>query len=103
MKDNLFIDDPVGMSFGLVNGATTTAGGVTGSVTGNVFIGGGNIGTMQGGQALVIGNVKAGVIISGKHLYPEHNQRRACDCARLWHWAVQFLILGWHQSPDALG
>lgn len=63
--DNLFIDDPVGMSFGLVNGATTTPGGVTGEVIGNVFFGGGDIGSIQGGQALVLGNIQpSGVVVS---------------------------------------
>ncbi|MDB5333866.1 MAG: hypothetical protein JWP03_5017 [Phycisphaerales bacterium] len=60
VQNNLFINDPVGMTFGLVNGASTTPGGVSGQVTGNVFIGGANIGTLQGGSGLIVGNVKAG-------------------------------------------
>ena len=43
VENNLFIDDPVGMSFGLVNGTTSTAGGVSGIINGNVFVGGGNL------------------------------------------------------------
>jgi hypothetical protein len=66
VKDNLFINDPVGMTFGLVNGATAHAGGVTGSVTGNVFVGGANIGSVQGGSGLQLGNISsAGVTVSG--------------------------------------
>src|SRR5581483_3937856 len=66
VENNLFVDNPVGMNFGLVNGAETTKGGVTGRVTGNVFIGGGDIGNLPEGQALVVGNIKrgAGAVIS---------------------------------------
>ena len=62
---NLFVDDPVGCSYGLVNGAMTHASGVTGSVTGNVFLGGANIGTLQGGSGLQIANIsKSGVTVA---------------------------------------
>lgn len=60
IEDNLFIDDPVGMTFGLVNGASVDPGGATGVVNGNVFIGGANIGTIQGGSGLQIGNTRPG-------------------------------------------
>ncbi|MDB5291765.1 MAG: hypothetical protein JWL69_3006 [Phycisphaerales bacterium] len=60
VQNNLFINDPVGMTFGLVNGASTTPGGVSGQVTGNVFIGGANIGSLQGGSGLIVGNIKPG-------------------------------------------
>jgi hypothetical protein len=58
VKDNIFIDNPVGMMFGLVNGASTTPGGASGTVTDNIFIGGGNTGKTLGGQALEVGNIK---------------------------------------------
>jgi hypothetical protein len=45
------------MTFGLVNGAHSTPGGVTGSVTGNVFMGGSNIGRLQQGIGLEVGNI----------------------------------------------
>ena len=38
VDDNFFVNDPYGFSFGLVNGATTHAGGVTGEAIGNVVI-----------------------------------------------------------------
>jgi hypothetical protein len=60
VENNLFINDPVGMSYGLVNGAHTTPGGVSGIVNGNVFLGGGNIGTIPGGSGLTLGNTKPG-------------------------------------------
>ncbi|HET6247267.1 MAG TPA: carbohydrate-binding protein [Tepidisphaeraceae bacterium] len=60
VENNVFIDDPVGMTFGLVNGALTTAGGVSGDVIGNVFFGGANIGSFTQGYGLEIGNTKPG-------------------------------------------
>jgi len=60
IENNLFIDDPVGMTFGLVNGADVDPGGATGVVNGNVFIGGANIGAIQGGSGLQIGNTRPG-------------------------------------------
>jgi len=60
VENNVFIDDPIGMSFGLVNGATSTPGGVSGIVNGNVFIGGGNLNGSPYGQGIVIGNTAPG-------------------------------------------
>ncbi|HWE04303.1 MAG TPA: right-handed parallel beta-helix repeat-containing protein [Tepidisphaeraceae bacterium] len=60
VENNVFIDDPIGMSFGLVNGATSTPGGVSGIVNGNVFIGGGNLNGAPYGQGIVIGNTAPG-------------------------------------------
>ena len=61
VQNNLFLNDPNGLSFGIVNGAKTTPGGVTGSISGNVFIG---IGAK--GVGVVLGNIKpgAGVTVS---------------------------------------
>jgi hypothetical protein len=65
IQNNLFLNNPMGMSFGLVNGATTTAGGVSGSVTGNVFMGSGSVGSTPG-VGLELGNLKpgAGVMVA---------------------------------------
>lgn len=60
IQDNVFIDNPVAMSFGLVNGATSTPGGVTGIINGNIFIGGGDQNGAPFGQGLVIGNTATG-------------------------------------------
>lgn len=68
IEDNLFLDNPVGMSFGLVNGSPATAGGISGIVNGNVFLGG-NSGKINGttrGWGIEIGNTKpdAGTTVS---------------------------------------
>jgi hypothetical protein len=62
VENNLFLDNPIGMSFGLVNGSPATSGGVSGDVENNVFIGGGqdSISGGQRGWALEIGNTKKG-------------------------------------------
>ncbi|HEX4796007.1 MAG TPA: right-handed parallel beta-helix repeat-containing protein [Humisphaera sp.] len=60
VQDNLFLYDPVGMSFGLVNGASVTPGGVNGIVNGNVIEGGANIGTIPLGEGMELGNTRAG-------------------------------------------
>ena len=58
VDNNLFVNDPYAFSFGLVNGATTTAGGVSGQVIGNVIDGsrpdpsGWGVGSMIGNLAV---------------------------------------------------
>jgi hypothetical protein len=57
IENNVFLDDPTGLSFGLVNGSPVTPGGVTGDVVGNLFIGGRNISpALPRGTGLEIGN-----------------------------------------------
>jgi hypothetical protein len=60
VKNNLFLGNPIGTSFGLVNGSTTKAGGVEGEVSGNVYLGNRAIGTQGRGWGLEIGNTKVG-------------------------------------------
>jgi len=58
IENNLFINDPIGMSFGYANDVMTP-GGVSGTIAGNVFIGSaGNIGPR--GWAIEISNTKPG-------------------------------------------
>jgi hypothetical protein len=66
VEGNIFINNPIGMSFGVVNGATTTKGGVTGIVSGNVFFGGGSVSGVMMGNGIIVGNIKpgAGAIIT---------------------------------------
>jgi hypothetical protein len=66
IENNVFIDNPSGLSFGLVNGSPVTPGGVTGRVVNNVFMGTRNIGTSIRGTAIEVGNVRrGGTTISG--------------------------------------
>ena len=59
ITNNLFMYDPMGMSFGLVNGSKSTPGGVTGSITGNIFEYGIDMGSIAG-DGIELGNIKPG-------------------------------------------
>jgi hypothetical protein len=56
VENNVFLNDPIGMSYGLVNGSPITPGGVWGIVNGNVFIGTATISGQVRGYGLEIGN-----------------------------------------------
>ena len=57
---NLFLNNPIGLSFGVVNGSgPQKIGGVSGEVTGNVFVGGRDISGAERGIGLEIANVRA--------------------------------------------
>ncbi len=57
VENNLFINDAIAMSYGMVNGSPMTPGGVSGTVSGNVIVGGTNIGSLSRGEGIEIGNV----------------------------------------------
>jgi hypothetical protein len=66
VENNLFLNNAIGLSFGLVNGSPITPGGVSGRVTNNVFVGTRNIGSLVRGVGLEVGNIKpGGTAISG--------------------------------------
>ncbi len=61
IEDNLFLNNPIGLSFGLVNGSgPLVAGGVTGKISSNVFVGGRDINGQARGIGLEIANIRAG-------------------------------------------
>ncbi len=60
VQGNLFINNPIAMSFGLVNGSTPTVGGVHGEVSGNVVIGGRDISGDVRGWGIEVGNIAPG-------------------------------------------
>jgi hypothetical protein len=62
VTNNLFLNNPVGMSYGLVNGDYLKAGGVSGNVSGNVFMGGRSIGGSARGWAIQLGNIKSATV-----------------------------------------
>ncbi|HEX8914735.1 MAG TPA: hypothetical protein VF796_20455, partial [Humisphaera sp.] len=57
--NNLFINNPIAMSFGYVNGSEK-AGGVTGEISGNVVYGSNSINGAPRGWGIEIGNTKPG-------------------------------------------
>ncbi|HEX8912777.1 MAG TPA: Calx-beta domain-containing protein [Humisphaera sp.] len=63
ITNNLFVNNATHMSFGVVNGeGYVTAGGVSGTVSGNVFTGGHTIGGVPYGTAIEVGNVRGATI-----------------------------------------
>jgi hypothetical protein len=58
--NNLFINNPIAISFGMVNGTPETAGGVSGRIDGNVFAGSRDIDGQSRGYAIEIGNLRPG-------------------------------------------
>ena len=59
---NIFLRNPIGMSYGMVNGDYLKAGGVSGRVEGNVFLETRAIGTSQRGWGIEAGNIKFATI-----------------------------------------
>jgi hypothetical protein len=59
---NLFLRNPIHMSFGIVNGQTIKPGGVTGTVSGNVMLDSRKMGDSTRGWAIEVGNVRAAAI-----------------------------------------
>ena len=64
VKDNLFVRNPIAMSFGLVNGAAAKAGGVTGEVRDNVVLDTRDIQSSGRGwgMGLELGNIRAATV-----------------------------------------
>jgi hypothetical protein len=59
IENNLFYNDADGLDFGLVDGSPLTPGGVSGTISGNVFSGSHTIGGVTYGGAVMIGNVNS--------------------------------------------
>jgi hypothetical protein len=76
VTDNLFLYNPLGMEFGLVNGSPMTPGGVKGTISSNVFEGGRDIAGNRRGMPLEIGNTKPGGNTTVDHnIFVVDNQR----------------------------
>src|SRR3712207_5292995 len=67
IENNVFLNNPLHLSFGHVNGSPVKPGGVTGSIRNNVFLGGGDIGSLRRGLGVELGNIKpyAGAVMEG--------------------------------------
>ena len=84
IQDNLFIGNPVHLSFGYVNGASIKPGGVEGTITGNVFLGGRDIAGQKRGWAMEITNTRrggAGTLVKGNVF--AHDTQKAFPAIRL--------------------
>ena len=67
IENNTFLNNPIGLSYGLVNGSPVTAGGVGGRVTGNLFQSTSTIDGAVRGHGIEIGNTRPGgnTVVSG--------------------------------------
>jgi hypothetical protein len=61
IQDNVFLDNPIGLDYGLVRGSPVTPGGVSGVVNGNVFLGTRDIDGAKRGIGMEVANTKPGV------------------------------------------
>jgi hypothetical protein len=74
IQGNLFINNPIGLLFG--NGSMARAGGVSGDVSGNVFLGAAGINGAHRGWAIEIANTAAGGnTIVANNIIAQDNQR----------------------------
>ena len=62
IQDNLFIRNPIHLSYGLVAGSQIKAGGVSGTVSGNVFTETRSISGSARGWAIELGNIKSATV-----------------------------------------
>src|SRR5439155_26872653 len=84
IENNLFLDNPIGLSFVLVNGSAVMPGGVQGRISGNVLIGSRDISGSARGWAMEIANTKAGggTIISNNII--AHDTQQTPNTAAIW-------------------
>src|SRR6266550_3472500 len=84
VENNLFLNNPIGMSFGYVNGSPITPGGVSGRISGNVFLGSRDISGSPRGWAMEISNTKpgGGTLISNNII--AHDTQQTPNTAAIW-------------------
>ena len=61
VQDNVFLDNPIGLDYGLVRGSPVTPGGVSGVVNGNVFLGTRDIDGAKRGIGMEVANTRPGI------------------------------------------
>jgi hypothetical protein len=83
VRDNLFLRNAVGLSFGMVNGAELKAGGVTGTVDGNVFLDSHDINGVSRGWGVEINNTQAGANVGIRDNIFAHDTRGTGAAIRL--------------------
>lgn len=98
VQDNVFVRNPIGFSFGLVNGATLHPGGVSGSITGNVVIESSDINaTTLRGYAAEIAHIKPGGLVMRDNIFA--NSQSAGN-----HSALKLLLPSGANNPqDGVG
>jgi hypothetical protein len=78
VEDNLFYNNAIGLSYGLVNGGgVVKPGGVTGRVDNNVIIGGHSIGGLAAGVGIEVSNIASASITDNVFAYGDPSARNA--------------------------
>jgi hypothetical protein len=114
IENNLFLDDPIGMVFG--KGSPVAAGGVSGQVKNNLFLGDRDISGATRGWAIEVGNTKAGGgTVIADNIIADDNQNafaairlssvgnvdNPSEAAGLNDLTIENNIIhGWHQAMD---
>ena len=84
IENNVFLDNPIGMTFGVVKSASVTAGGVSGVVNGNVFLGTRDINGSGRGNGLEIGNTRPNIpTVVSNNIFAKANVAAGKDYAIL--------------------
>ena len=88
VENNVFLDNPIGLTFGVVKGASVTAGGVSGVVNGNVFLGTRDINGEGRGKGLEVGNTKPNIpTVVSNNIFAHANEAYGSDYAMLLSYA----------------
>src|SRR4030095_8354285 len=95
IENNVFLDNPVGMTFGVVTGAPVTPGGVSGVVNGTVFLGTRDISGEKRGKGIEVGNTRPNIpTVVSNNIFSQSNDAAGSDFAML-------LSYGGDGSPNA--
>jgi hypothetical protein len=88
VENNVFLDNPIGMTFGVVRSASVTAGGVSGVVNGNVFLGTRDINGAGRGNGLEVGNTRPNIpTVVSNNIFAEAKVEAGKDFAILLSYA----------------
>jgi hypothetical protein len=88
IEDNVFLDNPIGVTFGVVKGASVAPGGVSGVINGNVFLGSRDIAGAGRGKGLEIGNTKPNIpTVVSNNIFAHANEAAGSDYAMLLSYA----------------
>ena len=82
VENNVFLDNPIGMTFGVVKSASVTAGGVSGVVNGNVFLGTRDISGAGRGNGMEVGNTRPNIpTVVSNNIFAQANVAAGKDYA----------------------
>ena len=88
IENNLFLDNPIGLTFGVVTRRSVTPGGVSGVVNGNVFLGTRDIAGAGRGNGMEIGNTRPNIpTVVSNNIFADANPAAGKDYAMVLSYA----------------